>query len=768
MNRTLPHITESLTLSPNFKSSFLLLFVCVLFTATGKASDTITTQANQLLQQRCMVCHGCYDAPCQLKLEAQIGLERGASKDLVYDSSRLRAGNLTRLFDDGFTQQQWRDKGFYSVLANDRPELGVMHRMLELKQTNPLPPRGSIPDGFDFSLYRDQQCPKQSEFDKFEKDYPLWGMPYGFPGLDPQQHQTMLSWIKQGAPAPETAPLSASTQQALGQWEAFLNGKSNKQKLMSRYLYEHLFLAAIYFEDNGTPVWFRLVRSYTQPGRNIGLIASRRPYDDPRTSEFYYRLQRMPVTALTKRHMPYQFNQARLDLYEELFLSADYKVTELPGYTSDIASNPFKSFRDIPVRSRYLFLLQEAQFSIMNFIKGPVCRGQVALSVIDEQFWVMFVSPDLVNQELDADFLARESDNLRLPSDSIESVISLFDWRKYAKSEARYKTAKAKYFQEEFQHSERAFDMDTIWDGNGTNDNAALTIFRHFDTASVVKGFVGDIPKTAWVIGYPLLERIHYLLVSGYDVYGSVSHQLVSRLYMDFLRMDGEFNFLMYMPPETRVELRDYWYRDARNASKDAFFGDKGIVNQPSSIAFKTSDPKREFLTSMRNRIHGADAKPYNYHPGASATMVSAFDELQSNVGAHNNFMPHVSFVNVIGPGRDQVYSFIRNTGYSNIAQLFRESERIIPSESSLTVVRGFIGAYPNYFFQVAESQITLFADDIAAIKSKADYEALVEHYGVHRNAPWFWRVSDKFHKMQREQDPMNAGLMDYNRYQSH
>ncbi len=149
-----------------------------------------------------MVCHGCYDAPCQLKLEAQIGLERGASKDLVYDSSRLRAGNLPRLFDDSFNEKQWQDKGFYSVLAKDRPALGVMHRMLELKQTNPLPPRGSIPDSFDFSLYRDRQCPKQDEFDKFKNDYPLWGMPYGFPGIYAEQHQAMLSWIEQGAPGP--------------------------------------------------------------------------------------------------------------------------------------------------------------------------------------------------------------------------------------------------------------------------------------------------------------------------------------------------------------------------------------------------------------------------------------------------------------------------------------------------------------------------------------------------------------------------------------
>ena len=32
------------------------------------------------------------------------------------------------------------------------------------------------------------------------------------------------------------------------------------------------------------------------------------------------------------------------------------------------------------------FLLDEAQFTIMNFIKGPVCRGNVALSVIQDRF----------------------------------------------------------------------------------------------------------------------------------------------------------------------------------------------------------------------------------------------------------------------------------------------------------------------------------------------------------------------------------------------
>ncbi|CAG22542.1 hypothetical protein PBPRB0669 [Photobacterium profundum SS9] len=51
-------------------------------------------------------------------------------------------------------------------------------------------------------------------------------------------------------------------------------------------------------------------------------------------------------------------------------------------------------------------------------------------------------------------------------------------------------------------------------------------VFRHFDSASMVKGLIGVQPKTAWIIDYSLLERIHYLLVAGFDVYGDYERLL--------------------------------------------------------------------------------------------------------------------------------------------------------------------------------------------------------------------------------------------------
>lgn len=72
-----------------------------------------------ILESRSVVCHGCYDAPCQLKLSSAQGIERGISNQLVYDGARLLAEKPNRLFIDGQNTQDWRERGFSPVL-NER------------------------------------------------------------------------------------------------------------------------------------------------------------------------------------------------------------------------------------------------------------------------------------------------------------------------------------------------------------------------------------------------------------------------------------------------------------------------------------------------------------------------------------------------------------------------------------------------------------------------------------------------------------------------
>ena len=727
-----------------------------------------------ILDNRCTVCHGCYDAPCQLKLSAIEGIERGASKAKVYDGSRLLAANLTRLFDDANSMEQWRQKGFYPVL-NERDQTeaanlsgGTMARMLELKRLHPLPNGDRLPESFDFSLNRDQQCPKVEEFESFAKDYPLWGMPYGFPGLTDSEHNILVEWLKQGARHQNHAPISKDYSMRIAEWETFLNGRSLKRQLMARYIYEHLFLAHLYFDGYEIPLFFRLVRSKSKPGNPIELIATRRPYDDPKTDKVYYRLQPVRTTILVKTHLPYALSPTRMARYRELFLTPQYEVSRLPSYDVATAANPFIAFRSIPVSARYRFMLDEAQFTIMGFIKGPVCRGQMALNVIEDQFWLVFVDPDHPLIDPQNEFLAKEKTNLRLPAQNQSNSTALLAWLEYSKRQKNYLKAKARYLEKNLT-DKKDISLDLIWDGDGHNPNAALTIFRHFDSASVVQGFVGDSPKTAWVIGYPLLERIHYLLVAGFDVYGNYGHQLNSRLYMDFLRMEGEFNFLTLLPRKDRQTERNYWYRGASEQVKSYIYGQRINFDQDSGINFRTDNPKAELFELLRQRLRSVLNGSYAIDQIKDPMVEKSLARLARLQGAGLSPIPQTVFLTItnIETGSLGMYTLIHNIGHSNVSHLFSESAEYLPNEDSLTVTKGFVGAYPNAFLHVKKSQLIELVDAISGIKHNEDYRSLLDRFGVRRTNPGFWRYSDRLHSAYKNENFFEAGIFDYNRLEN-
>jgi hypothetical protein len=730
--------------------------------ATSLLDRDYPAPVKEIIEQRCVVCHGCYDAPCQLKMDAWAGLARGANKDKVYDGTRLRPAKLTRLHEDALSLPEWREKDFFSVLDPQRAREGQLYRMLALKEEYPLPTKDRLPEEFDLSLGRDERCPKPEEFDDYRDDRPFQGMPYALPGLDPDRLATLTEWLERGAPGTVVPPPPAAEQEALDRWEAFLNGGSGKQRLMSRYIFEHLFIGSLYFDSLSSPSrWYALVRSRTPPGEPIDLIATRRPYDDPGTTPFYYRLQPRHVTRLAKRHMPYALNPARMARWQALFLDPEYTVSRLPGYEGEAAANPFVTFQQLPVQARYRFMLDEAHFTIMAYIKGPVCRGQVALNVIDDHFWVAFIKPNAADPEQQAEFLARNAEYMRLPQPKGSLIVTLLQWRKYADSQRSYLEALAERMSEVVEEDRLALDMGLIWDGGPQhNENAALTVFRHFDSATVVRGFVGQKPKTMWVIDYSLLERIHYLLVAGFDVYGAVGHQLESRLYMDFLRMEGEQGFLMFLPEASRTQLRDYWYRGARNHVKDFLLtpGSEAL-SVPSAIHYETANPKAEFMDMLAGHIPAARAERYELrHEPLRPLMMTANRSF--------SFLPEVIFLQVLGRrGERDYYTLVHNQAFKNNAQLFREEDRRLPGEDTLTVVSGFLGAYPNQFLQLQESELPRLVQLLESLSSDADYTALLDRYGVRRTAPWFWKLSDDMHAHYRERFSEEAGLFDLNRY---
>ena len=553
-------------------------------------------------------------------------------------------------------------------------------------------------------------------------------------------------------------------------WEAFLNGATPKQQLMSRYLYEHLFLAHFYFTDGDPRQYFRFVRSRTPPGQPVDVIATRRPFDAPGTATFWYRLQPIHATIVAKTHMPYPLNAGRMQRFRQLFLEPDFPVTQLPGYAPDVAGNPFIVFEALPVESRYRFMLDDAQYFIDGFIKGPVCRGQVAVDVIEDRFWVVFANPASLLTESSGSLLARESDNLRLPDEGVTTPLGLLSWRKYRDLQQKYLKAKQDYLQNTMAATKN--DLGLIWDGDGKNSNAALTIFRHNDNAAVIRGFFGPPPKTAWVIGYTLFERIHYLLVAGFDVYGTTGEQLNTRLYMDFMRMEGEFNFIALLPENSRQKVRDYWYRDADDSVREYVYGSRISLDRQTDIRYTTDDPRVELMQMLRRKLTPVlDTR----HDPSGVTDPGLRRDLEQLATIHGDavaWLPEVSFLSVVpssGAAADAtgVVSLLKDTAHTNVASMFGEAKRLIPAEDRLSVARGFIGAYPNAFFQVTRQDLPAFTAAVAGLQSEADYRALVARFGIERTSASFWPNSDALALAYPKLEPTDAGILDFGRLEN-
>jgi hypothetical protein len=469
--------------------------------------------------------------------------------------------------------------------------------------------------------------------------------------------------------------------------------------------------------------------------------------------------------------MPYLLDMARMQRWAELFLEQDYEVTQLPSYEPRVASNPFLAFQQIPTRSRYRFMLEEAQYTIMGFIKGPVCRGQIALNVINDHFWVVFIDPEAEEWQEAGKFLAQEAPFLRLPAQSSANALPISTWVRFSRSAKKYLVARRDHLNELFPSNDD-LTLDLIWDGDGDNPNASLTIFRHFDSATVSKGLVGDTPKTAWVIGYSLLERIHYLLVAGFDVYGNVGHQLNTRLYMDFLRMEGESNFISLMPAPYGEELFKSWYLDAQSHISSYVNDIQHRGSEPVGIDYQTGNPKTEFFELLEQRdgpqVFSPDPINRPQTIGSDDPLLSKLQKLAQVSGEDLLELPEVSVLRVTDQsGAQRLYSLVRNRSHTNVASLMGESRRLIPSEQTLTVAAGVYGSYPNVFFDVNEDDLDGFVGSLQQMATAEDYTQLVGRYGVRRTDKKFWPYSDWLHKHYRTSLPIQAGLLDFNRLEN-
>jgi hypothetical protein len=529
----------------------------------------------------------------------------------------------------------------------------------------------------------------------------------------------------------------------------------------------------MHFTGHPDGEFFQWVRSKTPSGQAIVEINSLRPYDDP-GSEFYYRLKPVTETIVDKNHFVYELSDAKMNRFKALFLEADYPVTALPSYQTKVAANPFLAFRELPLDARYRFLLDDANYFVSGFIKGPVCRGEGATSSIRDRFWVFFFQPGRGNPEQINQALAENHLILGLPGEESDDI-GLWGWSKFDDYGREYLAKKNEYLHQILPAGE-GFGMENIWDGDAHNPNAALTIFRHQDSATVMQGLIGKKPLTAWVVDYPIFERLHYLLVAGFNVFGSAGHQLASRTYMDLLRQDGENNFLRFMPAAQRQAIHDSWYQGS--------IGFRSIIpsfniRHETLVNFQTSDPKQEFFDLIRQRLDKVAGMQDSINDCASKNCIRTstnpaqqvvdqqMHQLANLSGAMLQYLPEMSLIKVkmAEPQEDMVYTLLANRAYSNISNLlFNEDNRLFEKDT-LTVVPGFVGSYPNFFFNVDEKQLGEFVQMVAKAKNQADFADLYQQFGVRRTNPEIWQLSDWFNQQHRQKRGLEAGWLDMSRY---
>ncbi|MHA6637105.1 fatty acid cis/trans isomerase [Stutzerimonas frequens] len=748
-----------------------------LFLLTGSVAQAEALSYQRDIQPiftaKCVACHACYDSPCQLNLGSGEGVERGANKLPVYNGVRSKAQAPTRLFLDAEETDAWRRKGFHGVLDAQDTQAALMARMLELGRSQPLTPNAKLPAELSIGIGRENTCPLPEEFDGYARKNLHGGMPFAVTGLSDQEYATLQRWLEQGAPV-EHRQLQPSPAEALQieEWERLLNTPGPRGTLVGRWLYEHLFIAHLYFEDGERGHFYQLVRSRTPSGEPIDPIATRRPNDDPGT-RFSYRLRPISDVIVHKTHITYPLSSTKLARVRSLFFEGDWVVESVPGYGANHRANPFKTFQAIPAEARYQFMLDNAEYFVRTFIRGPVCRGQIATDVIRDNFWVFFQDPQHDLYITDLRFREQATPLLAMPGQFDEMGDLLAFWKTYRVKRNQYEQLRTKAY------ADAPADWAQIWSGN---DNALLSVFRQHDSASVRKGLIGEIPQTLWWMDYPLLERTYYQLVVNFDVFGNVSHQGQTRLYFDLIRNGAELNFLRLLPANSRQAILDDWYE--KGGQLKLLLAYTAIDSStPSLVALSKADPKRDFALRLLvrhatinaapdpiNRCHGTHCYRED-QPVELQRVEQALARLTNRMAAGLPAilqLPEATLLRVeYADDRREIYSLLRNRAHSNVAFMFGESLRWQPRLDTLTVYPGILSSYPNFLFSLPASEVPAFAAAMEQVRNRGDFERVVERWGIRRSHPLFWSYFNDLTRYLEQVEPLEAGVLDMNRYEN-
>ena len=233
-------------------------------------SPTYTSEIQPLFDNRCIACHGCIGSPCNVKLSSFRGVERGGFGKNPY-SMHFDAVPRTDM-DVHATTEGWRKEGFYPVVSRDGSAIenlagSMISQLVTTGHKNNQPGFSRKALMSSYAHRYKHSCSSTAEaLGAHLTANPAEGMPYGLPSLNEVQLNQIEQWVSAGSPGPTEADLSKASALAnpevVARWEAFFNQPDAQHQLVSRYIFDHVYLSTLALDESPGEL-FKLVRSTT-------------------------------------------------------------------------------------------------------------------------------------------------------------------------------------------------------------------------------------------------------------------------------------------------------------------------------------------------------------------------------------------------------------------------------------------------------------------------------------------------------------------------
>lgn len=757
--------------------------------STPAASTYYLEKVQPLFNQRCVVCHACNNAPCQLHLDSYAGVLRGvAYHDLDYnqilaDPPTRSKDTLTNDIYSPLFIEGWRKKKFFPVVNDPEniakvsdseisvPKRSVLQLSVELGMKN----QGA----FDLNsiLKKDANKPRFCAHDggaygDYAYNFPMGGMPYGLPALEPEQFKIIQTWVDQGAPPPKPEAWKAlSTPSPLVQsqiqtWETLFH-QSIKSQIMARYIYEHVFSAHIHFKKTSSNEWYELVRSYTAAPDEIEEIVTRRPIDPPVDPEksnkiykgkVYYRFKRITKTIARSSHIIWEIDGDTLEHYKKLFLDTPWlqenikaavnNTSSAPSFQNEpvkdyqyTSENPFIYFQQIPAKIRYQFLLENSQTIVNGMIRGPACHGHVATNAIRDHFWIFFIKPEADVTVLIPEIGANEWISLNTKGRS--------KWTDFSPS--------LDYAKAMIKMKPHGFAVEDLWNGDKQDPNALLTILRHETSASVHHGLIGGFPSTAWILNFSNLERIYYNLVAEYEPWGSLTHKMATWMSMSLHRSEAEERFISLLPENFRTPVRKNWTQGLGGLLNFHQYNSPVIGTQVKIE--ESTNPVSTLISKMQLKYEKSQITPVSEGSTENELFNRKLSQAQNLFAVR--YFPDILYLRV----NKEVYTIVNHRFFKFNNVLSAESFAYQPSKNKIYLLKGLIGDRPEYFVSLKMSELPTFVQDIESVTQFSEWLKFKNKYFIRRNNPKVWAMLDWFTEWQMTNQPIESGVIDMREY---